>query len=146
MLRELGLGRWQPVPAGNPDRGATAAFAPFAARSSGADAESDASITEYEVASGRSRSIPARTGLRQSRQLCVSADGRTVYVKGFTPTGDALIVGVPVSGGTTQPVATFGDAARPSTRGDFACGRQHFFFTIDEMESDLFVAEVARGR
>jgi len=140
----LPIGEGQ-VTAWSPD-GSRLYYLPFAARSSGADAESDAAITEYEVASGRSRSIPAKTGLRRSRQLCVSADGRTAFVKGFTAAGDALIVAVPMSGGTAQPVVTFGDAARPSTRGDFACGKQHFFFTIDEMESDLFVAEVSARR
>jgi len=122
-------------------------FRPFSPSATSTELEAGESrILEFPVAGGMPRSIALDPSWQRSQQLCVSADGRTIYVKAFNPAGDVAIVDVPVAGGPTRVVVTFGDATRPSTRGDFACGRQHLFFTIDEMESDLFVAEVSVKR
>jgi Tol biopolymer transport system component len=92
------------------------------------------------------RRIPLPPGLRRSQQLCVRADGRALYIKVFDAAGHASIASVPVGGGAPRVLVTFRDPTRPSTRGDFACSARHFYFTLDEQESDLFVAEAVFGR
>jgi hypothetical protein len=38
----------------------------------------------------------------------------------------------------------FDDLARPSIRPDFAADGQRFYFGIDDRQSDIWVAEIAR--
>lgn len=77
-----------------------------------------------------------------ARDVLVSDDGRTLYFKSIDGDGRAAIWSLPVSGGRPQLLVTFGDLSRPSSRPDFAAGAGRFFFTLEERESDIWVADI----
>jgi Tol biopolymer transport system component len=70
------------------------------------------------------------------------ADGRTLYFKSFDPLGRASFWSVSAQGGMPGLLVTFADLDRPSSRADFATDGRHFYFTIVDRQSDVFVAEV----
>jgi Tol biopolymer transport system component len=73
------------------------------------------------------------------------ADDRvTVYFKSHDATGRASFWSIPVTGGRPRPLVRFTDLARPSIRGDFAVGADQFFFTLEDRQADILVADVIR--
>jgi Tol biopolymer transport system component len=73
----------------------------------------------------------------------VSHDGRTIYFKSHDAEGRASLWSVPISGGRPRLVVRF-DLSRPSNRPDFAVSAERLFFTIEDRQSDIWVAEVTR--
>jgi TolB protein len=71
-----------------------------------------------------------------------SRDGRTLYYKAHDDQGRASLWSVGAEGGTPRLLVTFDDPDRPSSRPDFATDGRRFFFTIEDRQSDVFVAEV----
>jgi hypothetical protein len=51
---------------------------------------------------------------------------------------------IPVTGGQPRLLVRFPDLARPSIRGDFAAGAGQFFFTLEDRQADILVAQVTR--
>ncbi|MGH7467458.1 MAG: hypothetical protein ACRENP_05675 [Longimicrobiales bacterium] len=77
-------------------------------------------------------------------KVVVSEDSRTLFFKSHDVQGRAALWSVPVTGGRPRLLVTFNDLAQPSIRPDFAAGAGRLFFTIDDRQSDIWVAEVTR--
>jgi Tol biopolymer transport system component len=73
-----------------------------------------------------------------------SANGRDVYFKSHDPEGRASFWSIPVTGGCPRLLARFDDPARASNRFDFASDGRRFYFTVEDRQSDIWVAEVSR--
>ena len=85
-----------------------------------------------------------RTSGPEVTQVAWSTDARTLYFKGYAPSGEASIWGVPVGGGPARELVRFDDLARPSARPRFAVGAGRFYFTMDLQRSDVWVIEVTQ--
>ena len=77
------------------------------------------------------------------RAVQASADRRTLYFKSREADGRSMIWSVPVTGGKPRPVVKF-DLTRPSIRQDFAVGAGRIFFTLEDRQADIWVAEVSK--
>ena len=77
------------------------------------------------------------------RSVEASTDGRTLYFKSREADGRSVIWSVPTTGGRPSPVVKF-DLARPSIRHDFAVGAGRIFFTLEDRQADIWVAEVSK--
>jgi len=75
--------------------------------------------------------------------VAVSDDGRTLYFKSHDSEGRASIWRVPVEGGRPQLLVRFTDV-RESSRFDFAAGAGRFFFTLEDRQSDIWIAEIKK--
>jgi eukaryotic-like serine/threonine-protein kinase len=79
-----------------------------------------------------------------AQSVLVSDDSRTLYFKSFEPAGGTALWAVPLSGGRPHLLVRFDDRSRPSIRPDFTAAAGRFFFTIEDRQSDVWVADVAR--
>ena len=68
--------------------------------------------------------------------------GRTIYFKSHDARGRASFWSIPASGGTPRLLVRFDDPNRPSDRPGFATDGRIFYFTIEDRQSDIFVAQV----
>lgn len=75
-------------------------------------------------------------------RVIVSDDGRTLYFKSHDAEVRASLWSVPVAGGEPRLLVRFDDPVRPSIRSDFAVGAGRFFFTLEDRQSDIWVAEM----
>jgi len=98
-----------------------------------------ASRAVREIYANRSRRGEARMSLDG---LEWAPDGR-MYVKTHDALGRATISQVE-DDGTLRPMVRFPDLDRPSNRADFAVDRKRFYFTFEDRESDVYVADVTR--
>jgi len=73
-----------------------------------------------------------------------SADGSALYFKSHDAQGRASIWSVPVSGGNPRLLVRFDDPSRTSNRTDFATDGTWFYFTLEDRQSDIWVADVRR--
>ena len=73
-----------------------------------------------------------------------SRDGRTIYFKSLDPEGRASFWALPPSGGRPRLLVRFDDPTRPSSRPDFATDGRRFYFTIEDRQSDIWVAEITK--
>ena len=71
-----------------------------------------------------------------------SADPDVFYVKGWDATRRGGIWSVRMSGGAPRLLLRLDDPARPSDRPDFATDGKHFFFTVDDRQSDVWIAKL----
>jgi len=78
----------------------------------------------------------------ESAKIEPDGSGKTVYFKSHDADGRAELWSVPVAGGGPRLLVKFDDLSRPSSRGDFAVGAGRFFFTIDERQSNIWMADV----
>ena len=76
--------------------------------------------------------------------VAVSEDGRTLYFKSHDSEGRASIWGVPTAGGGPRLLVRFSDPSRVSIRADFAAGAGRFFFTLEDRQADIWMAEITR--
>ena len=76
--------------------------------------------------------------------LALSDDGRTLYFKSHDAERRAAFWSVPLAGGQPRLLVQFSDLTRSSIRGDFAIGGGHFYFTIEDRQADIWVADIAR--
>ena len=76
--------------------------------------------------------------------VAASDDGRTLYFKSHDREGRASFWRVPIEGGRPQLLVRFTDPTRESTRFDFAAGAGRFFFTLEDRQSDIWVAEIGK--
>ena len=75
-------------------------------------------------------------------QVVWGRDGRTIYYKAHDLQGRASLWAVSAAGGRPRQLVRFDDPERQSTRRDFATDGTRLFFTIDDRQSDIFVAEL----
>jgi Tol biopolymer transport system component len=86
--------------------------------------------------------VPSEGG--PSAELAIfSADGRTLYFKSHDARGRASFWSLPAAGGRPRLLARFDDPTRASNRFDFASDGRRFYFTIEDRQSDVWIAEVA---
>jgi Tol biopolymer transport system component len=76
--------------------------------------------------------------------VAVSEDGRTVYFKSHDTQGRASIWAVSVAGGRPRPLVRFSDLSRVSIRPDFAAGAGRLFFTLEDRQADIWMADITR--
>jgi Tol biopolymer transport system component len=77
-------------------------------------------------------------------ELAVFArDGRQLYFKSHDPLGRASFWSIPVAGGRPRLLLRFDDPAWSSNRFDFASDGERFYFTVEDRQSDVWVAEIA---
>ena len=85
--------------------------------------------------------VPGEGG--PSAELAIfSADGRAVYFKSHDARGRATFWSLPATGG--RPLPRCDDQKRAANRFDFASDGRRFYFTIEDRQSDVWIAEVAR--
>ena len=72
------------------------------------------------------------------------ADGRTIFFKNHDAAGRAAIWSLPVPGGKPRLLVRFDDLNRPSFRPALTTDGKTLYFTIEDRQSDVFVAEVLR--
>jgi serine/threonine-protein kinase len=71
-----------------------------------------------------------------------SASGRELYFKSHDARGRASFWSIPVTGGRPRLLARFDDPARTSNRFEFASDGKRFYFTVEDRQSDIWIAEV----
>ena len=74
----------------------------------------------------------------------VSRDGRRLFVKKHDPQGHASIWSHPMDGGQPTLLMRFPDLNRASFRPSFTTDEKRIYFTIDDRQGDVFVAEVTK--
>ncbi len=97
-------------------------------------------LSVVSVAAGTSRLIVPMQERSGQFHPQWSADGRTIYYIDNTSSG---IFAIAAAGGGSRPIVQF-DPARPWHRYTFQALKGHFYFTLGEMESDLWVADLVR--
>jgi serine/threonine-protein kinase len=112
------------------------------------------SIVFVTATTGRIRIVPADSGAPRDvyvpgpddpiAELGMFADnGREIYFKSHDRnTLGARFWSVPVTGGRPRLLVRFDDPARASNRFDFASDGRRFYFTIEDRQSDIRIAEL----
>jgi hypothetical protein len=72
-----------------------------------------------------------------------SADGRLLYYL-FADSSGFSVRAVPASGGTPRVAVRFDDPTRPWHRFGFRVRAGRFYFTLGDLQSDIWVADVER--
>jgi Tol biopolymer transport system component/tRNA A-37 threonylcarbamoyl transferase component Bud32 len=75
-----------------------------------------------------------------------SPDSRTVYDLFADSVGIVSVGAVPVAGGAARVLVRFDDPSRPWHRYGFRARGGRFYFTVGDLESDIWVAELERRR
>jgi len=73
-----------------------------------------------------------------------SPDGRTLYYKSHDSQGHASLWSVSAAGGRPGLLVRFTNLDRPSNRSDFATDGKRFYFTIEDRQCDVYVAELLK--
>ena len=85
---------------------------------------------------------PAALGDPTAESTRISDDGRLIYFKSHDQAGRASIWSVPIEGGRPTLLVRFTNDERPSIRPDFDVGAGRFFFTTEDRQSEVWVADV----
>jgi Tol biopolymer transport system component len=102
-------------------------------------------IIDADSGSGRVAYTPA-PGSSDPRVegIVVSEDGRTVYFKSHDAEGRASFWSVRTAGGRPRLLVRFDDPSRVSIRADFAAGAGQLFFTFEDRQADIWMADISR--
>jgi Tol biopolymer transport system component len=103
---------------------------------------------------GRIRVAPADSGAQRElyvpgagdplAELAIfAASGREIYFKSHDAHGRASFWVIPAAGGRPRRLARFDDPDRASNRFEFASDGRRFYFTIEDRQSDIWIADVA---
>ncbi len=87
---------------------------------------------------------PSASGDPIAESVIRSEDGRTLYFKSHDAERRASLWSVPLAGGRPKLLVRFNDLTRSSIRPDFAVHANQFFFTLEDRQADIWVAEIAR--
>ena len=103
----------------------------------------DGRIGIVSADSGQQRDIyiPAR-GDPVAELAIYSADGRELYFKSHDEQGRASFWSMPATGGRPRLLLRFDDPSRASNRFEFASDGKRFYFTVEDRQSDVWLAEV----
>jgi dipeptidyl aminopeptidase/acylaminoacyl peptidase len=74
--------------------------------------------------------------------VVLAEDGRSAYFKSHDADGRASIWAVSMAGGRPHLLVRFSDLSRVSIRPDFAAGAGQFFFTLEDRQADIWMADV----
>jgi len=93
--------------------------------------------------SGAQRTVldSAKRGMSAEYPEC-NADSRTLYFKGHDAKGDAEFWSIPITGGAPTLLTRFDDLDRPSYRPEWSVGAGRMYFTIADLQSDVWVMQV----
>jgi Tol biopolymer transport system component len=72
-----------------------------------------------------------------------SADSRTLYFKSHDAKGNAEFWSMPINGGAPTLLAHFDDPDRPSYRPEWSIGDGRMYFTIADLQSDVWVMQTS---
>jgi Tol biopolymer transport system component len=104
----------------------------------------DGRISTVPAESGTQRDLYVpRTGDPLAELAIYAANGRELYFKSHDARGRASFWSIPVAGGRPRLLARLDDPARASNRFEFASDGKRFYFTVEDRQSDIWVAEVA---
>lgn len=103
---------------------------------------------------GRIGVVPADSGAHRDlyvpgagdplAELAIYApNGRELYFKSHDARGRASFWSIAAVGGRPRLLARFDDPARASNRFEFASDGRRFYFTVEDRQSDVWIAEVA---
>jgi dipeptidyl aminopeptidase/acylaminoacyl peptidase len=101
-------------------------------------------IIDVESKAIRILYAPSSPGDPAAESLARSEDGQTIYFKSHDAERRASFWSVPLAGGRPKLLVQFSDLSRPSIRPDFAVAKGQFFFTLEDRQADIWVAEIAR--
>jgi Tol biopolymer transport system component len=71
-----------------------------------------------------------------------SPDGQTIYIRGTRRSDGMACLLVAAPGGSPRVLVWFDDPSHPSYRPDWTTDGQRFFFTIQDRQADIFVAQL----
>jgi len=71
-----------------------------------------------------------------------SVDGKLIYLKAHDENGRTSFWSLNSDGGNPRLLVRFPNPDRQSSRADFAADRKRFYFTIEDRQSDVFLAEM----
>ncbi len=144
LSRRLDDGRWSPPES-------------VAAEAAGADWSPDGRMIAYVGArkelAGPIMTVPVEGGAPRllfeptaewlpAAQVKWSPDGHAIYYKAHDALGRASFWMADTAGGAPRLLVQFPNPERQSSRKDFTTNGKHFFFTIEDRQSDVFVAEL----
>jgi eukaryotic-like serine/threonine-protein kinase len=89
--------------------------------------------------------VPSSAGLAD-QYAAWSSDGGTVYYLHADAGGVRSVNAVPAAGGTSRVLVRLDDPSRPWHRYGFRAHGGRFYFTVGDLESDVWVAELERRR
>ncbi|MFI5238437.1 MAG: hypothetical protein ACHQQP_01395, partial [Gemmatimonadales bacterium] len=72
-----------------------------------------------------------------------SADSRALYFKSHDAKGNAEFWSMPINGGAPTLLAHFDDPDRPSYRPEWSIGHGRMYFTIADLQSDVWVMQTS---
>ncbi len=104
------------------------------------------SVWAVPLDGGPARTLPITAGRGEPHSCALSPDGRTLYVRRAEPHGGGAIWAAPVVGGQGHMIVSFDDPSRQSARGVFAVSASRVYFTLDDRQSDVWVAELGATR
>ena len=136
-------GRWGP-----PQRlstGSFVAWSPDGRQLTFADQLGGGSLLAIEAGGGPTRTLfdGSRPGGPRALRSAWSDDGVSVYFKVANEAGNSEVWTVPSRGGVARRLTSLGDARRRSDRFEFAVARGRMYFVLKELESDVWVIDVA---
>jgi len=106
---------------------------------------SDGRISTVPADSGAQRDLYVPRGADPLAELAIfSANGHELYFKSHDAQDRASFWSIPASGGRPRLLARFDDPARASNRFEFASDGHRFYFTLEDRQSDIWVAELTR--
>jgi eukaryotic-like serine/threonine-protein kinase len=85
----------------------------------------------------------SRPGGARALASAWSDDGRSIYFKVANAAGNSEVWTVPPQGGVPTRLAALGDARRRSDRFELAGSQGRLYFVLKELESDVWVIDVA---
>jgi len=71
-----------------------------------------------------------------------SPDGRAIYFKAVDRKGRASFWSLPTTGGRPRMLVRFDDPTKPSYHPAWVTDGRRFYFTINDRQSDIYVAEL----
>jgi serine/threonine-protein kinase len=149
IVRRLANGSWgPPVNRSRPVTGAGSASWPTWSPDGRWIAYSNAflggSLFVISADSGAPRTVLDSATSRMSAEYPVwSADSRTLYFKSHGAKGEAEFWSIPITGGAPTLLTRLDDPDRPSYRPEWSVGAGRMYFTIADLQSDVWVMQVA---
>jgi Tol biopolymer transport system component len=110
-------------------------------------------IVFVSPADGRIGIVPADSGAQRDVYVPAANDplaelaafarsGREIYFKSHDARGRASFWSLPATGGRPRLLVRFDDPERASNRFEFASDGSRFYFTVEDRQSDIWIAEV----
>ena len=96
------------------------------------------------VESGAERVVYTPAADEGKQRAVFSPDGATIYTKRHDRDGVASFWAIPVTGGVPRMLVRFTDPAHPSNREEFTTDGRRLFYTVEERQSNVWVADVIR--